>query len=315
MINSRTSRWLPLAAGLFVSQAALAQPPEWRSWGTGSQPATQTPGSIPESAQSGADSLSDGSRGTSTILMELIDRVDQLEQELRALRGQSEVQTNEIERLQRALRDGFVDLDGRVSLLEGGDAAASSEDSGEQPSSGSGTQSGDEASQPAEPEAQPEAESKRESKPESEPERAPSNRPPSESEPVDETADQRALYDRAFALLRDGKYDQAIVAFDRTVRADPVGNWAPHALYWKGEAEYVNQDQEAARASFEKVLSDYPNSGRAADASLKIAYLDYDQGEYDKARERLERLVELHGGSHAAGLARQRLERMNREGL
>ncbi|MGC9455880.1 MAG: tetratricopeptide repeat protein [Halothiobacillaceae bacterium] len=302
MIRASTIRWVPLVIGLVTSQIAMAQP-EWRTWGSGSQPTTQTPGSIPAATDNDTVAEPTGSRGTSTILMELMERVDQLEQELRSLRGQNEVQANELERLKKALRDGFVDLDGRVSTLEGGGGAAPAGEASP------GTASEETPQEPERAEPSPAEPAAPEPEPATEPE------PTQTPEPADEAADQRALYDRAFALLRDGNYEQAIAAFDRTVKADPVGNWAPHALYWKGEAEYVNQDRDAARASFEKVLSDYPNSTRAADASLKIAYLDYDLGEYDKARARLAQIVERHEGSHAAGLAQQRLDRMDREGL
>ncbi|HHO70229.1 MAG TPA: tol-pal system protein YbgF [Halothiobacillus sp.] len=229
--------------------------------------------------------------GTAVMMSEMLRRIDQLENELRELRGQLEVQSNSVERLQRAQRDGFADLDSRITRLEkraAGDVPASQAAAASTPSPT--------AAVPV-PRASELAVTSSEDRLTS-----------------GDTLDQRALYDRAFALLREGRYKEAIKEFDRTIAVNPDGNWAPHALYWKGEAQYVSQDRPAARASFEQLLSRYGDSSRAADASLKIALLDYDEGKYQEARNRLERIVADYPGTQAARLAQQRLNRMTQEG-
>ena len=278
------SRAAAVLLTLTVAHGAQAQP-EWRSWGgAASQTSTQSSGSIPTTASQQMD-------GTAVMMSEMLRRIDQLENELRDLRGQLEVQSNLVERLQRAQRDGFADLDSRIARLENRVA-------GDTP-----------ALQSAAVPTQPPTAAVRSPR-SSEPVATTSEHMPTSSA----TRDQRALYDRAFALLREGRYEEAIKEFDRTIAANPAGNWAPHALYWKGEAQYVSQDRLAARASFQQLLSRYGDSSRAADASLKIALLDYDEGKYQEARNRLERIVADYPGTQAAGLAQQRLNRMTQEG-
>jgi TolA-binding protein len=63
------------------------------------------------------------------------------------------------------------------------------------------------------------------------------------------------------------------------------------------------------------VVKGAPAHPKVPDALLKIGYLFYDQKNYAKARETLNKVKEQFPGSQAANLADQRLKRMQQEGV
>ena len=80
------------------------------------------------------------------------------------------------------------------------------------------------------------------------------------------------------------------------------------------EANYVTKKYDVALAEFQKVIDQYPTSSKVPDARLKIGYTQYELGQYDQARANLAQLRAQYPNSTVAGLAQQRLERMEREG-
>ena len=53
--------------------------------------------------------------------------------------------------------------------------------------------------------------------------------------------DDKNAYQAAFNLMKDGKYDGAIAAFEKFLTAYPDSSMAENAQYWLGEAYYVNK--------------------------------------------------------------------------
>lgn len=121
-------------------------------------------------------------------------------------------------------------------------------------------------------------------------------------------------YQAAFDLLKDGQYGEAATALRAFVTKHRDHELAPNALYWLGEAHYVQRDFPAALAAFEGVLRDYPGARKSPDALLKAGYCQYELKRYDAARTMLARLAQEFPGSPAAAEAATRLERMKAEG-
>ena len=71
---------------------------------------------------------------------------------------------------------------------------------------------------------------------------------------------------------RQGEFKNAVVRFDDVVRNYPTGNRAPDALYRQGESllKLGPSFHPAARRAFERVLKEYPDSARAAEASRQL---------------------------------------------
>ncbi|OOG25618.1 tol-pal system protein YbgF [Thioalkalivibrio denitrificans] len=212
-------------------------------------------------------------------LLDMMRRLDALEQEVRAMRGDAETNRHELESLRNRQRDLYLDVDSRLQALEEG---------GVQVSPG-----------PARPDVPIVAE------------------PGVPAEPgapaVPAEGDQQA-YRAAFDLLRDGRYEQSVWAFRSFLDDYPDSPLAANAQYWLGEAKYVSRDFENALAEFEKVMAEYPTSSKVPDAMLKLGFTHYELSQWQEAREALEQVVADHQGSAVARLAEQRLRRMRDEG-
>ncbi|MCB1726466.1 MAG: tetratricopeptide repeat protein, partial [Gammaproteobacteria bacterium] len=82
--------------------------------------------------------------------------------------------------------------------------------------------------------------------------------------------------------------------------------------YWLGESHYVSQHNAEALQAFEVVVSRYPDSTKAPGALFKIGRLQQAAGNNDAARASYEKVLRDYPDSPAAGLARQRLEQSGR---
>lgn len=125
--------------------------------------------------------------------------------------------------------------------------------------------------------------------------------------------DDRAGYQAALELLRQGRYPQAETAFRQFLTDYPNSELADNAQYWLAETHYVNRDFEIALAGFQSVIENYPNSRKVPDALLKAGFCQYELGQWADARRSLEAVVEQFPDSTATRLANQRLERMRAE--
>ena len=84
-----------------------------------------------------------------------------------------------------------------------------------------------------------------------------------------------AAYWRADCYFQQGNYKKAILRFDDVVARYPNGNKAADALYREGEAllRLGPAYNTAARKAFERVLAEYPDSDRAAEAGQQLELL------------------------------------------
>ena len=127
-------------------------------------------------------------------------------------------------------------------------------------------------------------------------------------------AGEQASYDVAFNFLKEGRYPQAIEAFGRFLQQYPSSRLAANAQYWLGESQYVSRDYDAALLQFRKVVEQYPGNPKVPDALLKIGYIYAEKQQWSEAKTALDRVIREYPQSGAADLARQRLNRLQREG-
>lgn len=124
----------------------------------------------------------------------------------------------------------------------------------------------------------------------------------------------RANYQAAFDLLKDGKYSAAIAGFKQFLTTFPQSALADNAQYWLGEAYYVSKDYPLALRSFRTVIEKYPESRKLPDALLKVGYCNYELKNFSDAKTALSQVVQQFPETTAARLASQRLARMDGEG-
>jgi tol-pal system protein YbgF len=132
--------------------------------------------------------------------------------------------------------------------------------------------------------------------------------------PAGSGGSERASYQSAFDLLKEGRYAEARAGFQQFLTEYPNSDLAGHSQYWLGETYYVTQKYTEALAEFQKAVQQYPQSRKLPDALLKVGYCRYELGQYGPAREALTSVVEQYPESTAARLAGQRLDRMKAEG-
>ena len=238
-------------------------------------PATAAPVPVVElgggrSAAAPAGAATTGGAGVS----ELFAQVQALQEEIRNLHGQLEEQGHQIQLLQQQQKDNYLDLDGRLSAIITGGAAAAS-----------GATAPPSADQMPAPAAPPGASQT--------PMAAPG------TGPVAPKQGEQAAYETAYEQLKQGKMDDALADFQAFVAAYPGSSYVPNALYWMGEIALVKNDTQGALTQFNRVVDNYPGHPKAADAHYKLGTLYMQLNDKAKARAHLEKAI-LAGGSVAA---------------
>src|SRR5688572_190551 len=248
-------------------------------------------------------------QGSGQSTVELLNRLNELQQEVSSLRGLVEQQAYEIENLKKAQRDRYVDLDSRLSRLEGG--APSTPPAPDAPALEPGQTQQLEPT-PTAP-GQLAAEEPQLADSATPPPAAPAAPPAPDAGYVDPAA-EKAAYDEAFAALRDGRYAESARRFQGFLQEYPNGDLTDNAMYWLGESYYVTQNYRPALETFSDLLSRFPQSSKAPDSLLKIGYAHYELKEWPQAERALNDVVSKFPETTVARLAQGRLRALRLEG-
>jgi tol-pal system protein YbgF len=213
-------------------------------------------------------------------LLEVSNQLEALRSDVRAMHNDVDQLSNALESGRRQQRDLYADLDQRLKKLESRGGAVSS--AGAAPVAGNSAAATDAAA--------------------------------AAGAVADSSGgEDKAGYQAAFNLLKDGQYDRAIVAFQKFLATYPDSSLADNAQYWLGEAYYVNRAFPEAQAAFQRTVDKYPQSRKLSDALLKIGYCRYEMKQWESAREALGQVVARFTDTPAARLAQQRLDKMSAE--
>lgn len=234
-------------------------------------------------------------------LVELSQRLDALEAEARALRGDLDLLQRENEERRKQQTDLASEFDRRIAAIEARIAAATSASTtipvvtpstGEQ-NADSGAVAGNAASVASIPTAAPVAPS------------APA--PTSVSVP---TESPEVLYGRAFDALKAANYPEAIAGMSGFVAQFPTHPLADNAQYWLGQTYYVTRDYAKAIEAFASVGSRSPDSSKAPDALLKKGLSELSLGRNDAARASFNEVLRRYPQNDVARTAREQLGRL-----
>ncbi|WP_020679799.1 tol-pal system protein YbgF [Marinobacterium rhizophilum] len=207
---------------------------------------------------------------------QLMLMLQQLQDEVRSLRGQVESQQYELNRMQKDQLERYRDLDRRLSTLITGAATA-----------------------PVSPELNPDAALPNAAALTPEPETPVSSVP---SAPVGAGSDDQA-YQSAFALVRERKFGEAASAFERFVQDYPTSPRLANAHYWLGEIYLAEQKLDLAQGAFSRVVDDFPGSTKLPDALYKLGVLNHQRGNAAESARYFERVIHDFPQSSAARLA------------
>ena len=241
-------------------------------------------------------------------MMDLVIQIQQLQDEVRTLRGMLEDQNVQLESLSNRQRDQYLDLDQRITGLRG--SAPAPMVSNDFPAT-TGTATAAATTQPAVradvPEVRP---------PLDEPSSVtPIATPDTQAREFAASPEaEKAAYDQGFLSLKNLKYADAAEQFTAFVNQYPNSEYADNAQYWLGESYYVTRNYDIALEAFQKLLSNYPDSPKIPDALLKIGYTHYELKQWDQARAALVQVEEQYPDTTLARLASSRLRSMKMEG-
>ena len=138
---------------------------------------------------------------------------------------------------------------------------------------------------------------------------------PSDAPPVPVT--EREAYNVAIELVNAARtlpeseqrpqYRRALALFREIITNYPNGEFTANAFYWRGELHLALKEYEDARALFAQVDLLYDDHPKVPDALYKLGEVYNMLGDTERAREYLNRVINDHPASTAAGLARNYL--------
>jgi tol-pal system protein YbgF len=239
-----------------------------------------------------------------TAMANLVIQVQELQDEVRMLRGRLEEQNTELENLKRRQRDQYLDLDQRISDMRNA-----------QPVSGPGPAvSSNVPSQP--PVVSPSEDSPEVRAPMTTPSQVTAlDEPQVQSQAAPATAaEEKAAYDHAFQALKELRYADAAEDFQAFLQRYPNSEYADNAQYWLGESYYVTRNYDIALSAFQTLINRFPDSPKSPDALLKIGYTHYELKQWDAARQALTRVQQEYPDTTLSRLAENRLRSMRMEG-
>lgn len=226
------------------------------------------------------------------ILVEQTQRMEQIQQELTAIRELVESQEHQLGLIKQRQRSLYQDMDRRLNDLEiKGGGQSSSSSSARTPAASAG---------PASSVPPPGVVS--------------TGAAAAVAAPASGGKNGKSAYTQAFNTLKEGKYQQAIMAFNNFQQSYPESVYGANAQYWLGEAYSVTRDYKTALTEFQKVVNQYPQSNKVEGAMLKIGYTYYEMADWASAKSALEAVTVKFPGTTVTRKAKERLQRMKREG-
>ncbi|MBF0426436.1 MAG: tol-pal system protein YbgF [Magnetococcales bacterium] len=229
---------------------------------------------------------------------EMAKRIDLMEKEMGALRGELEVARHDNKRLQDQVADlnqKSVQAQPAPTTAIGSDSALAAASAATTPAAAPTTPA---AVTPAKAETTQVASAAR------------TTPPPPAKNPGQKPASADQAYTEANQALRSGQYVQAGAAFRNFIKWFPDDARVPRAQYWIGETHYVQRQFREALQEFSQILQRWPKSDMVPGCLLKIGFSLYELEEWNKARAILNRLIKEFPDAPAVHQAKQRLKKM-----
>lgn len=199
-----------------------------------------------------------GAPVTTNLNWQLMQKNQQLENDIRTLRGKMEEQENEIAQLKHELTNRYTDLDQRLELLNqkiDPEAAPAVEEDNQQDSSPSTASSSQPASNPVNNTTAP----------------APAATTVVSTQSSTEEL-EKAAYTIALDAYKQGGAKKAIAPMQNFIKNHPNSVYISNAYFWLAEFNLAIEptNYNEAKKNFEIVASKYPNSSKASNAVYRL---------------------------------------------
>jgi tol-pal system protein YbgF len=120
------------------------------------------------------------------------------------------------------------------------------------------------------------------------------------------------LFSTAWGDYTVGQWALCIQGFDTYLRTFPRNEAADEAQFYIGECQFSDGKFTEAVDAYNRVITNYPRGEKVPDAYYKRGLAFERLNQLDRARESYETVIKGYADSQAAGLSRQRLDSLNR---
>jgi len=231
----------------------------------------------------------------------LFVQLQDLQAEVRELRGLLEQQSYLIEQISQKRMDDYLDLDRRIGeLSQSVLSTAPIKSNSASNKSGSHTSSSPAAAQKYSTASVKSAA----------PTKVASTATASSSKVIAVSSNSdmaKKAYRAASQKVKDRQFDEARVSLVAFIKAHPSSHYVPNAYFLLGELYYLDSDLTKAQQSFETLIKQHPSHRKIADARFKLGKVYHQLGDNDSARSMLESVLNDYPGSTAANPAREYL--------
>lgn len=237
-------------------------------------------------------------------LVDILLRIDNLQKNVQNIQGDNEVQMHKLDELRKRQRELYIDVDRRLLQLERKQTTQAPV-AVKTPRSAAKSRA-TEAAVPISKSVPATTVTVAGGKPTNVTRTAVATK----AAPKVQQETEQQVYQKAFDLLRELRYDKAGLAFRSFIEKYPDGRYAHIAQYWLAESSYAQRDFKTAIADYQKLIDNYPGSPKRAEAMLKIGYSYYELKDYPKAQAMLERLLVSYPSTTEAGQAQNLLQKI-----
>ncbi len=126
------------------------------------------------------------------------------------------------------------------------------------------------------------------------------------------SAEERRRYESALSLFSQGKYDESASLLSSLVDDYPTTGYMPSALYWLGNAFYAQNKLSAALSVQNRLIKEFPDHPRIADAQLSKAAALIGLGRKSQAQQTLRLVIKNYPNTSYAELAQKRLNTLGK---
>jgi len=119
---------------------------------------------------------------------------------------------------------------------------------------------------------------------------------------------EKADFDEAYASVRNSHYQQSIRLLNQFIVNYPQGKYSDNALFWLGSVYKVVNNIPAAKKNFKAVFTQFPKSEKAALAMLKLADIYLAEHKMKKAKQLYARVKKNYPDTSSARVAKNKLQ-------
>jgi len=128
--------------------------------------------------------------------------------------------------------------------------------------------------------------------------------------PQADTDPAKALYDKAYALYKEGNYERARSYWAEFTDTFKGHAFTPSAVFWQGQCYYMLKDYARAVILYEDVIEKYQKSSKYKSALLRSGYSWQHLDKPELAKMRFEEIIKKFPKSVEATQAKRSLDKM-----